>query len=281
METVFFKGFGLIGSSLARAIRATHPAVRIVASDPNPVSRAAGELVDEWQAGFAEVEAATVVVLASPVTQICADLRQLATLPLAKGTIVTDVGSTKQGVLAAAQTLLARGIAFVGGHPMAGAPQPGAANGRADLFSGARFFQVVPAGQEAAAARLRTLFAGCGCQFEQLTAAEHDRLVALLSHLPHLLASTLMNQAAESLPPDQLQAAAGGFRSTTRIAAADPAMWTAIMEENTPAISAALAQYQEELARIQAALQQKDWASLNELFAKGQANHRRIERKVP
>lgn len=282
MTTVFFKGFGLIGSSLVRAIRHSHPAVRLVASDPNPANRdfaRAYGLVDDWQDDFDEIDQADVIVLASPVSQICADLGQLAQLDLKPGVVVTDVGSCKQTVLAAAQPLLNRGISFVGGHPMAGAPQTGAANGRADLFAGARFFQVVPAGQEAAALALRDLFNGCDCTFERLTAADHDRLVALLSHLPHLVASTLMNQAAATLTPDQLQAAAGGFRSTTRIAAADPTMWTAILATNAPAILDQLREFQQELAQVQAALEDGDWAAINDFFTAGRNHHRPLEQE--
>lgn len=273
MTVVFIKGLGLIGSSLARIIKAGHPDCQIIASDTELTNLEFAQshgFIDQGAAGWRPAEAADFIILATPVSQINRDLTALATLPLKKGVIVTDVGSTKQSVVKAARGLTKRGINFVGGHPMAGSHLTGAAAGRADLFAGAYYFLVPCSSSSAAVDQLRSLLAAASVRWTTITATAHDRLVAQLSHLPHLLAYTLVNQTAQTLAGQQpgMEAAAGGFKSVTRTAQAEPAMWTAIMKSNREQVLGQLADFQQQLTAVQQALSAGNYEWLNDFFTR-------------
>ncbi|WP_407895466.1 prephenate dehydrogenase [Lacticaseibacillus sp. N501-2] len=246
MTTVFIEGLGLIGSSLARAIRQRRGDATVIGHDQNAESLAWAknhQVIDQVAAnGLADAGSADVIILATPVTQIVKELQQLATLCLKPGVIVTDTGSTKAVVLQAAQALMAKGVTFVGGHPMAGSERSGVKAGRASLFAEAHYFLVNGNATKDQMLALRNVLSAAGAYFEILTALQHDQMVAQISHVPHVVASALAISAGIGLAdqPQALQFSAGGFRDTTRIAAGDPTMWTAIMQSNTEAILKAL-----------------------------------------
>ena len=246
MTTVFIEGLGLIGSSLARAIRQRRGDATVIGHDQNAESLAWAknhQVIDQVAAnGLADAGSADVIILATPVTQIVKELQQLATLSLKRGVIVTDTGSTKAVVLQAAQALMAKGVTFVGGHPMAGSERSGVKAGRASLFAEAHYFLVNGNATKDQMLALRNVLSAAGAYFEILTALQHDQMVAQISHVPHVVASALAISAGIGLAdqPQALQFSAGGFRDTTRIAAGDPTMWTAIMQSNTEAILKAL-----------------------------------------
>ena len=272
MATILIKGLGLIGSSLARIIKLGHPDATVIAIDPNQdniqfaldhgfIDQASTSLVTA--AGQADF-----IILAAPVSQIIADIHELAQLSLKSSVVVTDVGSTKQTVMNAAQELTTRGVAFVGGHPMAGSHLTGSVAGTADLFKDAFYF-LVPATTDSGADRLQSLLSAAQVKWTPISAPDHDKLVAQISHLPHVLAYTLVNQTATTLAGQQpgIQAVAGGFKSTTRIAQADPTMWTAIMQNNRGDIVHQLDEYLADLQAVRDAIDQGDLATLKELFS--------------
>lgn len=271
MKTILIRGLGLIGSSLARAIRLQDVEIHIIGSDTDETLAYAlsQHIIDEKSVGLAAASQADVIILATPVSIIKEDLAMLATLSLKEDVIVTDVGSTKRAVLQAAQPLLAKGVTFIGGHPMAGSHKSGVRAGRPDLFENA-FYLLVPGQNDATAvAQIQTLLQATHVKWLVVDADEHDQMVGQLSHVPHVIASALVNetntQFAES--PMALRLAAGGFKSITRIASADPDMWTAIMTTNGDVITQQLAAYRQNLAMIETAIVDQDVDTIHHFFA--------------
>lgn len=273
MSRVLIKGLGLIGSSLALAIQSAHPDVQVVGCDIQPDSldyALAQGIIDEQAADFmAAAPSADVIVLAGPVSVICDDLALLASLTLKPDVLVTDVGSTKQTVLQAAQPLQHRGITFIGGHPMAGSHKSGVAAGHADLFENAFYFLVPGLAPQSAVTRLQDLLVGTHVKWLTVTPTQHDRIVGQLSHVPHVVAAALVNQTQRALAdsPLGLRLAAGGFKSITRIASSDPTMWTAILLNNGDIVVDQLRAYQAELQQLAAAISDQDAAQIKAFFA--------------
>lgn len=272
MTRVLIKGLGLIGSSLALAIRAAHPTVHLVGVDVDAASLSYAQqqtIVDEVSHDFSKsARIADVIILAGPVSVICADLRQLATLTLKPHVIVTDVGSTKRTVMAASRGLGQRGVTFIGGHPMAGSHKSGVTAGRADLFENAFYFLVPGLADANAVAQLQTLLSGTRVKWLTVTSKQHDRIVGQLSHVPHVVAAALVNQTHTALAdsPLGLRLAAGGFKSLTRIASSDPTMWTAILLANGQLVTHQLQDYIDELRVIQTAIGAGDATTINQFF---------------
>lgn len=271
MTTVLIKGLGLIGSSLARIIKQGHPDAIVLAIDPDKdnitFARQQG-FIDQAVTNLEAASQADFIILATPVSQIVTDIRQLAQLPLKPSVVITDVGSTKQTIMHAAQVLTTKGIDFVGGHPMAGSHLTGAQAGKANLFKDAFYF-LVPTIKGDGAQRLQSLLTAAGVKWTPIKAEDHDKLVAQISHLPHILAYTLVQQTAHTLAGQQpgINAAAGGFKSTTRIAQADPTMWTAIMQNNRTDILHQLDEYITNLQKVRTAINKGDLTTLRELFS--------------
>lgn len=283
MQTVFIAGLGLIGSSLARAIRQRRGDITVCGYDRDEVSQAWAlrrHVIDVAAPDFATGAAsADVIILAAPVSAICAQLGDLAHLPLKADVIVTDTGSTKTQVLAAAAPLMARDVTFIGGHPMAGSEKAGVQNGRAGLFAEAHYFLVNGNATPTQVLALRNVLAAAGSYFVELPAAAHDELVGAISHVPHVVAASLAQAAATSVAsdPSRLRYAAGGFRDTTRIAASDPDLWTAVMLSNQDVILAQLATFTDKLAAIQHAVAAGDAAAIHDFFAHAQAVRRGLD----
>ncbi|AVK62791.1 prephenate dehydrogenase [Lactobacillus sp. CBA3606] len=272
MTQVLINGLGLIGGSLALAIRQAHADVWLMGSDRQAsclMYAKQHRIIDEVVTDFATAAIkADVIILAGPVSVIRADLSLLATLALKPQVLVTDVGSTKQTIIAAAQPLQARGISFIGGHPMAGSQRTGVAAGRADLFENAFYFLVPGLTPPSAMTQLKKLLRATKVKWLPVTPLQHDRLVGQLSHLPHVVAATLVNQTHTALAdsPMGLRLAAGGFKSLTRIASADPAMWTAILLNNTELVLRQLSQFSGALAQIEQAIQGQDAVAIEAFF---------------
>ena len=250
-------GTGLVGGSLLLALRRLLPEARIVAGAPSPGTRAAvaaSGCADEVFDPSATPPAAALcgcdlAILAAPPDAVC------QVLPSLKGAeigLVVDVCSVKGTVMRAA-----RGLGnFVGGHPMAGTESAGFGAADPDLFRGAAFITCVPgdyAAGEGALSALRGLVGALGMKNFEMTAEEHDRRLALISHLPHAAAFALASCAAQASDPVLAKLVGGGFRDTTRIAASSPALWTDILL-SSPALPRALDDYIAELSRIRAAL---------------------------
>ena len=240
-RSILIVGLGLIGGSLARAIRAVGYPIKIYAYDRN---RSALEnalqrgWIDAASPSLAEtIPQANIVVWAVPVNAICQGLADYATY-FQPGQIVTDVGSVKRRIFETACSL-SPGVHFIGGHPMAGKETTGIETSDPQLFVGHPWVlvpQTEPCSLEyaTALADLESLISTIGAEPIRMSATEHDKSVALLSHLPQLVSACLMNTAGElvsELPTGYLLAA-GGFRDTTRIAGSNPEMWRDIYLAN-------------------------------------------------
>ncbi len=249
-------GVGLIGGSLGLALCRRSLARRVVGVDRNPenlrLAREAGA-VHESTFDLAEgVAGSELVILATPVGETPAVLAGLKP-HLLPGTVVTDVGSTKAAVCTGAAEMMPPGSWFVGGHPMAGSEYSGMAGADPYLFENA-FYIITPLPEtpRAALERVRALACGVGAKVVEMTPEEHDRAVAAVSHLPHLVAVALVNTLVD-LPGGEefLPLAAGGFRDTTRVAAGNPLMWRDIFLSNTRAVTEALAVFRSQLNRLE------------------------------
>jgi prephenate dehydrogenase len=274
-------GLGLIGGSLARALRSAGAVGRIAGFDTDPRQRRlALELgvVDEAADSAAiAVAGAGVVVIAVPVLRTAEALR--AVLPgLAPGSVVTDVGSTKQSVLA--DVAAACGSLppwFVAGHPIAGTEKSGVASAAADLFHNRRVILTPHAGQDPAAVECVTrLWAAAGARVVQMDPAAHDAVFAATSHLPHLLAYSFVDLLARLDTRQEIfPNAGGGFRDFTRIASSSPDMWHDIVRANAGPVMRLLEQQIGELQDVLGLLRDGRWDELKALFERARAARER------
>ncbi len=265
-------GVGLIGGSLARAARAAGACREVVGCgrDPAHLKRAqALGVIGRYETDPARaVAGADLVVLAAPVGACAALLRSVGPA-LAEGAIVSDVGSVKGAVVEAARAALGpRFPAFVPGHPIAGTEHSGVEASRVDLFRGCCTVLTPCAETDAAAVRRVSAFwKACGAQVVEMDAAHHDAVFAAVSHLPHLLAYTLVDWMAQR--PDAAELfdfAGGGFRDFTRIASSDPVMWRDICAANVEALTTVLDGFRAALDRLRAAVHGGDEAALEAVF---------------
>lgn len=273
LDTVVIFGVGLIGGSFALALKAAGAGKRVIGLGRNPANlQRALELgvIDEASDDPAAVAGADLVLLATPVGQMGAVMGAIAP-HLANGTVVTDGGSTKQDVVALAyRKLKGRAAQFVPGHPIAGAEHSGVAAARADLFRERKVVLTpLPENTASGVRRVRAAWRLCGARLFRMQPAEHDRVFAAVSHLPHLLSYALVDQVARHANGKQLFAyAAGGFRDFTRIASSHPEMWRDVCMANRKALLTELAGYQRELAEVKRLLQKGDAAGLEKIFTR-------------
>jgi prephenate dehydrogenase len=174
--------------------------------------------------------------------------------------VLTDVGSTKGEIVRGVQGRLPAGVDFIGGHPLAGSEKTGPEHSRTDLFAG-RLVLLTP-GPERAMAEVRRLWEGLGARVEVIDAEEHDRALALTSHLPHLVASAL----AGALPAEWARVTAAGFRDTTRLAAGSPELWRAIFMANRAAVREAISRFRSLLDAFDTALSAGDGGDVERLL---------------
>ncbi len=276
-------GIGLIGSSLARALRQAGLAHRIVGADASPeVCATALDLgvVDEAGADLAVMVAgADLAVICVPLGAYEAVARQVAPC-LAPGAILTDVGSVKQAAIRAIAPHVPAGAAFVAGHPVAGTENSGPAAGFAELFRGRWcILTPTPDTDPAALARLDAMWTALGSNVATMSPEHHDRVLAITSHLPHLIAYTIVGTATdleEHLQAEVIKYSAGGFRDFTRIAASDPVMWRDVFLNNRDAVLEMLGRLHEDIAILQRAIRVGDGRTLETLFTKTRAIRRGI-----
>jgi prephenate dehydrogenase len=248
-------GPGLLGGSLALAVRARRLAGQIVAvgrtdASVAPAVRAGavGRATTDLTSGL---RGSDFCVLATPVAALEGQLAAVWTVA-ETGAVITDVGSTKGRIVATAERLgLGRPLDFVGSHPMAGSERAGFAEARADLFVGATVI-LTPTERTAAAAvaRVRGFWEALGARITVLDPITHDRAAAAVSHLPHLVADALVD-AVVRMDPAFFDVAARGFRDTTRIAAASPPVWREIFQDNRAALAEAVAAFRKSLDHLE------------------------------
>jgi len=276
-----------MGGSLARAVKeAGLPwRVRGLARDPETRRAAlAAGAVDEACATAAEAaREADLVVIALPVRTVPDAARDLAP-HLAPGTVVTDVGSTKAVLTRSVEAVLPPGVPFVGGHPIAGTEESGFAASFASLYRGARCLLTPGAtSTPGAVATVRGLWESVGMRVEEMDAATHDRILAVISHLPHVVAYALVNAAAQADTglPGLLSYTGGGFRDFTRIAASHPAMWRDICIDNREEVLKALDEFLAEAVRLRSLIATGDEAGLEGVFAAARVVRRALAPASP
>ncbi len=263
---------GLLGGSVAMAARARGAARRIVIWARRPEVRDALRSQPWCDAVAATpeeaVRAAHLVVLAAPVEKIIELARHIAPA-LPDGAIVTDVGSVKGRLCRECAAVMPPRARFVGSHPMAGSQKTGWENGSAELFAGRTCFVTPENGAAAQAAGVVTEFwRALGGRTVSVTPAQHDEIVAHISHLPQALATNLCDMLAQKNPAWREHAGAG-LRDTTRIAASDATMWVEIFQQNRDEVLHAIDQFQARLAGLRAAIDRGDWPEVRARLERG------------
>ena len=276
-------GIGLIGSSLARAVRRGKLAEKLVTFDGNPLHAArALELgvVDEAAGSAADaVKDADLVIFAVPIGAY-ADLAASIAPHLAPGAIVSDVGSVKMAVIRDLGPFIPEGVHLVPAHPIAGTENSGPEAGFAELFDGRWAIVTPPPGtDEEAAERVADLWRGLGSSVEVMEPGHHDRVLAITSHLPHLIAYTIVGTATDlegTLQQEVIKFSASGFRDFTRIAASDPTMWRDVFLNNREAVLDVLQRFTEDLTALQRSIRWGEGEQLFDLFTRTRAIRRSI-----
>ncbi len=264
-------GVGLIGGSFALALRKAHAAGEVVGfgrSEATLQQAMQLGIIDRIGADLAELGDADIVLLATPVGQMAELMARIAP-HLGAHTLVTDGGSTKSDVAAAARANLGGRIAqFVPAHPIAGAEKSGAGAALDDLYQGKKVVLTpLPENSQEAVARVRKAWELCGAVVSELTPQQHDAVFAAVSHLPHLLSFALVHDLAQRDNRDLLLSfAASGFRDFTRIAASSPEMWRDICLANRDALMDELGIYMQELEKLHEALAEADAVALEQTF---------------
>jgi len=282
-DTICFVGIGLINSSLARAVRKHGLAGKVVTLDTDPEAcKVALELgvVDEAYTDAAQaIPGAGLVVVGTPVGAV-ETVAQAIGPHLVAGTIVTDVGSVKIAVLRDMEPYLPEGIHFVPGHPIAGTEHSGPAAGFAELFEGRWCILTPQAHTNAeAVAKVRALWEAVGSTVEEMEPHHHDRVLAITSHLPHLIAYTIVGTANDlegHLQQEVIKFSASGFRDFTRIAASDPIMWRDIFLNNKEAVLEVIQRFTEDLTALQRSIRWGEGEVLEERFRETRAIRRAI-----
>ena len=259
-HNIAIAGFGLIGGSIALALRERWPSVRVTAVDrPNVLAHAAGGgAIDRAAHSVADLGEPDLLVLAAPVAQNVR-LLQDAAARLPPETVITDVGGTKRDIVAAARALPALRAAFVGGHPIGGAERGGFAFARADLFRGRPWvFTPDDRAPTHALDRLFEFAHGLGAKPATMDAGEHDRLMAFLSHVPQLTSSVLMDVVGRAATQDGLRLAGRGLMDTTRLASSPADIWRDVCASNADVIGVALDALIARLTELRAGLERGD-----------------------
>ena len=268
-------GIGLIGGSIALEARKRGLAKSIVAATRRPDTAAKAndlKLVDHCGTDLAAaVKDADLVIVCTPVGA-CGEAARTIAPSLKPGCIVSDVGSVKQTVIADMAPHIPKGAHFVPAHPVAGTENSGPEAALLDLFQGRWCILTPLPGTDAAAVdRLEAFWKALGSEVNRLDPANHDRILAITSHLPHLIAYTIVGTADDlggHLNSEVLKYAAGGFRDFTRIAASDPTMWRDIFLNNKEAVLEVLQRFQEDLFYLQRAIRWDEGDKLFELFSR-------------
>jgi prephenate dehydrogenase len=278
-STIAVVGLGLVGGSFAAACKRLDPAPYIIGMDTDPETLGFAVehgIIDEWllptavsDKGPGGIHAADLIVLATPAGAVRDLLCELGRSGYTG--IVTDVASTKREVLIAAEESLHPGASFIGGHPMAGSEQSGIRAAREDLFDGAYYILTPTRTTDMNAyRRVHSFITRLGARIVTVDAAEHDQAVAIISHVPHVTASALVELAkAHAGQGDELlRLAAGGFKDTTRIAAGSPDLWTGICLDNAEALSEGLDELREVLGEFSDRLRAGDTPAVRSWLAR-------------
>ncbi len=276
-------GLGLMGSSIARAARANGAAREIVGTARSDKTRARvkqlGFLDAVMDSSAEAVEGADLVIICVPVCSSAEVARQIGP-HLAPGAIVSDVGSVKCSVVEDVEPHIPDGCSFVAGHPIAGTEHSGPDSGFAELFQG-RWCILTPAGKgtREATGKLSDFWAALGSNVDIMTPEHHDLVLAITSHIPHLIAYNIVGTVADletDTRSEVIKYSASGFRDFTRIASSDPAMWRDVFLSNKDAVLEMLGRFSEDLSGLQRAIRRGDAETLEKLFTRTQDIRRNI-----
>ena len=282
-EKIALVGIGLIGSSLARVIRREGLAGHVSISTRSASTLARAEelaLGDSYTTDAAEaVRDADLVIVSVPVGSSGAVAAEIAPA-LKAGAIVTDVGSTKNSVIAQMGPHIPSGVHFIPGHPLAGTEKSGPDAGFAELFENRWcIFTPLPGTDPDALERLSAFWRACGSNIDTMDPEHHDMVLAIVSHLPHIIAYNIVGTADDLQnvsKTEVIKYAASGFRDFTRLAASDPTMWRDVCLHNKDAILEMLARFSEDLSSLQRAIRWGDGDKLFDLFTRTRAVRRSI-----
>lgn len=282
-KTIYIAGLGLIGASMALGIKRDHPDYEILGYNRSQASRDIAlerGMIDRATDDFASfAPLADIIILTLPIQQTLDFIKKLATLNLKKGVLVSDAGSTKSAIVATAEKYFTdKSVRFVGAHPMAGSHKTGAASADVNLFENA-YYIFTPSSLTTpdTLEEMKDLLSGLHARFIEIDAEEHDRVTSQISHFPHILASSLMEQTASYAEEHEMarRFAAGGFRDMTRIAESEPGMWTSILLSNRETIMERIEDFKGRLDEIEQAISKGDenqiWNFFNQAREQRQA----------
>ena len=282
-ERLALIGVGLIGSSISHAARRAGLVRDIVGCSASPASRAKAEALGlvsrSYESAIDAVAEADLVILCTPVG-VYADIAKAIGPHLKPGAIVSDVGSVKAAAVRDIGPHIPDHAHFIAGHPIAGTEQSGPDAGFAELFDG-RWCILTPEADtdRLALAKLEAFWQKLGSQVEIMTAEHHDMVLAITSHVPHLIAYNIVNTAAHLervTDTEVIKFSAGGFRDFTRIAASDPVMWRDVFLNNKDAVLEMLGRFSEDLVTLQRAIRFGDAETLERLFREARAVRRGV-----
>ncbi|WP_139891737.1 prephenate dehydrogenase [Bacillus sp. D386] len=270
---VLMIGLGLIGGSIALSIKKEHPKALILGYDVDrkQVQLAkALKVIDEETLDYKEAAGrADVIIIGVPVQATSTVMESLSACTLKKSVIITDVGSTKAKIMKEAERLFSMNYTFIGGHPMAGSHKSGVAAAKVHLFENA-FYILTPSAHAGVkeVAELKMWLKGTKAKFIEVDAHEHDLMTGVISHLPHIMAASIVNQAEQAEAKHDLVArlAAGGFRDITRIASSSPQMWKDILIQNDQVLIDLLDSWIDEMSEVREWIRTKDEERLYSFF---------------
>ncbi|MEJ2124713.1 MAG: prephenate/arogenate dehydrogenase family protein [Alphaproteobacteria bacterium] len=276
-------GLGLIGSSICHAIQRDKLAKRITGAAKSKATRETAErlgLCDEIYTDPADAaKDADLVILCTPVGSFGAIAQAIAPA-LKPGAIISDAGSVKAAVVRDIAPHIPEGVHFIPAHPIAGTEHSGPDAGFAELFDNRWCILTPPPGaNEAAIAQLKRFWEACGSNVEVMSPEHHDLVLAITSHVPHLIAYNLVGTASDLetvTEKEVIRYSAGGFRDSTRVASSDPTMWRDIFLNNKDAVLEMLGRFMEELTVLQRAIRWDDGDTLFELFTRTRAIRREV-----
>lgn len=278
--TIGIVGLGLMGGSLGMALVRAGFSVAGWDNSPDAVVEAyrVGAINQLPSSLAAAVTGAQIIFVATPVHTIAEVIKSC--LPFVNpGTIFSDLGSIKEAIVAEVKSFLPESYHFVAGHPMTGSEQPGIGAADPFLFQNAAYILISDTQDDFVLQRVIAVLETTGAHLMTLTAGEHDRIVATVSHLPHLLAVTLAYTAGmdEETHPGTLNLAAGGFRDTTRIATGSPTLWEGIIFGNQKRVSVAIEAFQQQLDELKNILDHSDRSGLQKFLTKA----REVRLQIP
>jgi cyclohexadieny/prephenate dehydrogenase len=282
-EKIALVGIGLIGSSLARVIHREGLAGQVAISTRSETTLARAKQLGLGSSYTTDAKEAVgdadLVIVSVPVGSSGEVAEEIAPA-LKQGAILTDVGSTKASVIAQMQPYVPAGVHFIPGHPLAGTEKSGPDAGFAELFENRWcIFTPLPGTDPAALEKLSEFWRRCGSNIDTMDPQHHDMTLAIVSHLPHIIAYNIVGTAddLESVTKSEvIKYSASGFRDFTRLAASDPTMWRDVCLHNKDAILEMLARFSEDLASLQRAIRWGDGEKLFDLFTRTRAVRRSI-----